>query len=81
VLVIGDVFHEHGKRQILLEALPISRDSVCRLKELDAFHGSAELISVFAVKVAGIRPASRASVPDAPVNHVVTWVTILTAIA
>ncbi|MGA8156023.1 MAG: hypothetical protein WB822_07370 [Rhodoplanes sp.] len=42
-LVIGDVLDKHGERQILLDALPVPRDSVCRLEELDEFHGSAKL--------------------------------------
>ena len=40
-LVVGSVLDKHGERQVLLDALPVPRDGVRRLKELDEFHGSA----------------------------------------
>src|SRR5271166_6008215 len=55
--VVGSVLDEHDKRQILLEAMLLSRDDVRRMEELDGFHRSENLTFVVGAESSG-DPAS-----------------------
>src|SRR5271157_5777083 len=56
-LVVGSVFDEHDKRQVLLEAVLLSRDDVRRMEELDGLHRSEKFTFVPGAESSG-DPAS-----------------------
>ena len=56
-LFVGSVLDEHDKRQILLEAVLLSRDDVRRVEELDGLHRSEKLRFVVGAESSG-DPAS-----------------------